>query len=147
MTSLPFVDWAAAQLDLTGEEVRALKLPAVFDLFICRVEAARDRGAVAPLLTVSAKRAGGNSRATTRRMLDQLRFEPHQRRAVHRLMAGSPSGWPGLLALYARGADLTVEQQRYARRQVASVVDAGPAGRVATARPRRGSKAGWARSA
>lgn len=118
MTSPQFVHWAAEQLALTDEEVAQLKLTAVFDLFISRVEAARARGAAAPLLTVTAKRAGGNSRATTRRMLDQLRFQPHQRRAVHRLMAGSPSGWPGLLTLYALGRDLDQDQRRYARRQV-----------------------------
>lgn len=122
MTSPPFVHWAADQLALTEEEVTQLKLAAVFDLFISRIESARARGAAAPLLTVTAKRAGGNSRATTRRMLDQLRFHPHQRRAVHRLMAGSPSGWPGLLALYALGRDLDQNQRRYARRQVAAAL-------------------------
>ena len=126
MTSPEFVEWAARQLALTADQVAELKLTAVFDLFISRVEAARARGATAPLLTVTAKRAGGNSRATTRRMLDQLRFEPHQRRAIHRLMAGSPSGWPGLLALYAAGRDLDPEQRRYARRQVAVAIRSEP---------------------
>ena len=128
MTSLQFVEWAAQQMALTDDEIARLRLTAVFDLFISRVEAARSRGASAPLLTVTAKRAGGNSRATTRRMLDQLRFQAHQRRAVHRLMAGSPSGWPGLLSLYALGHDLDPEERRYARRQVAAAIRVEPHG-------------------
>lgn len=75
MTSPQFLEWATTQLALSGDDVAQMKLAAVFDLFISRVEAARARGATTPLTTVSAKNAGGNSRATTRRMLDQLRFD------------------------------------------------------------------------
>ena len=84
-----------------------MKLAAVFDLFISRIEAARARGAADPLQTVTAKIAGGNSRASTKRMLEQLGFSPPQRRAVHRLLAGSPSGWPGLLRLYVDRRPMT----------------------------------------
>ena len=117
-TTAIFEDWAIDQLALTDAEVEALKLTAVFDLFISRIEAARSRGAVDPLQTVTAKIAGGNSRACTKRMLEQLGFAPPERRAVHRLLAGSPSGWPGLLTLFVASEELTDRQRKYARRQV-----------------------------
>lgn len=122
MTSSPFLKWAQSQLTLSDDDVAQMKLAAVLDLFVSRIEAARVRGATAPLTTVSAKKAGGNSRATTRRMLDQLKFEPHQRRAIHRLMAGSPSGWPGLLWLFAHHRELEPAERRYARRQICTVL-------------------------
>ena len=118
MTPDGFEDWAISELNLDEDDVEALKLAAVFDLFISRIEAARTRGAADPLQTVTAKIAGGNSRASTKRMLEQLGFSPPQRRAVHRLLAGSPSGWPGLLRLYVDRRPMTREQRQYARRQV-----------------------------
>ncbi|GAB3059129.1 hypothetical protein GCM10027053_21290 [Intrasporangium mesophilum] len=118
MTVDAFEEWTMKELGLTEEEIDAMKLPPVFDLFISRIEAARARGAVDPLQTVTAKLAGGNSRACTRRMLEQLRYTAAQRRAVHRLLAGSPSGWPGLLRLYVEGLSLTGKERQYARRQV-----------------------------
>src|SRR5688500_3152404 len=94
-----FEGWAVAQVGLSDCDVEALKLTPVLDVFISRIEAARARGAEDPLTTITARNAGGNSRACTRRMLEQLGFTHAQRRAVHRLLAGSPSGWPGLLRL------------------------------------------------
>lgn len=117
MHSDTFTTWAIEQVGMTREEADRIRLDAVLDLFVSRIESAASR-TDRPLRTITAKKAGGNSRAVTRRMLDQLRFEPHQRRAVHRLMAGSPSGWEGLLGLFAEGSPLTIEQRRYARRQV-----------------------------
>lgn len=117
MHSDTFTKWAIEQVGMTREEAERIRLDAVLDLFVSRIECAASR-TDRPLRTITAKKAGGNSRAVTRRMLDQLRFEPHQRRAVHRLMAGSPSGWEGLLGLFAAGSSLTTEQRRYARRQV-----------------------------
>jgi len=116
-----FEDWAAEQVGLSDDEVAALKLTPVLDVFISRIEAARSRGASDPLATVTAKLAGGNSRACTRRMLEQLGFSDRQRRAVHRLFAGSPSGWPGLLRLYVDGEGMTSKQRQYARRQVHAI--------------------------
>jgi hypothetical protein len=120
--SMRFDEWAADQIGLVPQEVASLKLLPAFDVFISRVEAARRRGAADPLITVSSKRAGGNSRACTRRMLEQLGYSAAQRRAVHRLLAGSPCGWPGLLRLYVASADLTAEQRQYARRQVLAIL-------------------------
>lgn len=116
-----FEDWVVEQINLTGGEVDALKLTPVLDVFVSRIEAARTRGADDPLTTITAKAAGGNSRACTRRMLEQLGFSPSQRRAVHRLLAGSPSGWPGLLRLFTEQRDLTHKQRLYARRQVHAI--------------------------
>ena len=113
-----FTEWTAEQLGLTAQELADINLTPVFDLFISRIEEARRRGATDPLTTITTKRAGGNSRACTKRMLEQLGFSAAQRRAVHRLLAGSPSGWPGLLRLYALSQDLTAGQRQYARRQV-----------------------------
>jgi hypothetical protein len=122
MSSLAFEDWAVEQIGLTDEDVTAIKLMPAFDLFVSRLEAARDRGASDPLQTITAKQAGGNSRACTKRMLEQLGFTPAARRAVHRLLAGSPSGWPGLLRLYASEANLTAKERQYAKRQVATLL-------------------------
>ena len=119
MTSLDtFETWAADQLGLTDDDIEATRLEPVLDLFICRIEDARARGADDPLRTITAKTAGGNSRACTKRMLQQFGFTPPARRALHRLLAGSPSGWPGLLRLFSEHAELTRKQRHYARRQV-----------------------------
>ena len=126
MSRMPFTEWAAHQVGLTADEVDALRLTAAFDVFVNRLEAARRRGASDPLVTITSKRAGGNSRQVTRRMLHQLGYTPTQRRAVHRLVAGSGGWWPGLLHLYARGVDLDVRQRQYARRQVQRMRDEQP---------------------
>lgn len=118
MNTEPIEDWIIDALDLTEDHVRQMKLTAVIDLFVSRIEAARARGAADPLQTITAKVAGGNSRASTRRMLDQLHYTDAQRRAVHRLLAGSPGRWPGLLRIWATGRPLTAQQRQYARRQV-----------------------------
>jgi len=68
--------------------------------------------------TVSTSLAGPNSRAVTHRMLASLGYCPSQRRIVHRLLTGSTSGWPGLLMLFATGANLTETQRRYVLRQI-----------------------------
>ena len=113
MNPQPFDQWVAEQLDIDREVLEATKVIAAFDLLLSRLEAASDRGAANPLVTISGKRAGGNSRACTRRMLEQLGFTPPQRRAVHRLLAGSTSGWPRPPAALRRWAR--------ARRQTAPV--------------------------
>ena len=106
-------------LDREGvvEQLRPMHITAAFEVMVSRVDAARAAGAVDPLRAVSTRGAGPNSRAATRRMLENLGYSPAQRRAVHRLFAGSPSGWPGLLKLFANGAGLTPEQRRYVLRQ------------------------------
>jgi len=88
------------------------------DILLSRAVAAAQRGATDPLLTVTAKRAGGNSRACTKRMLEQLGLEPRARRVVHRLLAGSPSGWPGLLRIFSEQRHATDAERTYARRQL-----------------------------
>lgn len=115
-----FEHWAAGVVGLTPEQVETLRLVAAFEVLLSRCEEARRRGAKDPLVTVSSKKAGGNSRACTRRMLEHLGYSASQRRAIHRLLAGSSSGWPGLLALYCSGGELTLPQRQYARRQVKS---------------------------
>jgi len=126
---MTFVDWVVSEMGVTNDELARTQLVPAFEILLSRCEEARRRGAKDPLVTVSAKRAGGNSRACTRRMLAQLGFTDHQRRAMHRLLAGSPSGWPGLLALYCYGFEVSARQRQYARRQLAtigSVVLSGP---------------------
>jgi hypothetical protein len=68
MSDSHFESWAATQLDLDTHSASELKLGPVFDVFISRIEAARARGAADPLQTVTAKVAGGNSRACTNRL-------------------------------------------------------------------------------
>lgn len=118
---MTFLHWVVTQLGVSTEDLARSQLIPAFEVLLSRVEEARRRGASDPLVTVSAKRAGGNSRACTRRMLAQLGFTDAQRRAMHRLLAGSPSGWPGLLALYCYRADMSAQQRQYARRQLSTV--------------------------
>lgn len=118
MSRAPFTEWAAHQIGLTASDVAAMKLAGAFEVFVSRLEAARRRGASDPLVTITSKRAGGNSRQVTRSMLQRLGYTPTQLRAVHRLIAGSGSWWPGLLRLYALNVDLDARQRQYARRQL-----------------------------
>jgi hypothetical protein len=113
-----FEPWVAHELALAGEDLERLHLVAAFQVMVCRCEAARRRGAPAPLVTVSPKLAGGNSRMLTRRMLGQLGYNRDQLRVIHRLLAGSTGGWEGLLGLFAAGQHLNAGQRGYARRQV-----------------------------
>ena len=118
---MTFVDWVVTELDITSAELARTRLVPAFEVLLSRVEEARRRGARDPFVTVSAKRAGGNSRACTRRMLAQLGYTDAQRRAMHRLLAGSPSGWPGLLALYCYEVEMSAHQRHYARRQLSTI--------------------------
>lgn len=95
-----------------------MHLDAAFEMLVSRFELARRRGAKDPVATGSTKRAGGNSRLCTKRMLEHLGYTPAERRAVQRLLAGTTSGWPGLLRLYAAGRHLSSSDRQYARRQV-----------------------------
>ena len=118
---MTFVAWVVDRFEVDVQTIRAAKLVPAFEVLLSRVEEARRRGAEDPLVTVSPKQAGGNSRACTKRMLENLGLTDAQRRAIHRLLAGSPSGWPGLLALYSFGQDPTPSQRRYAQRLLAVI--------------------------
>lgn len=91
-------------------------LPA-FDVMACRIASAREAGAQDPLKVVSTSEAGPHSRRATKRMLEQLGYQPAQRRVVHRLFSGSSSGWPGLLRLYVEQRPPSARELRYVRRQ------------------------------
>jgi len=121
MTAQPFSVWVEEQLQLNHDDLAIRRVLPAFEILTSRVDDARRRGARDPFTTVTAKTAGGNSRACTRRMLEQLRLPAPARRAVHRLLAGSPSGWPGLMWLYATDAALSQRQREYGRRQLLSV--------------------------
>ena len=126
MTARPtFAQWLLSGADLDPYQYERLKLTAAFDLYVSRLEAARQRGADNPLTTISPRRAGGNSRACTRRMLSHLGYTAVELRVVHRLMAGSASGWRGLIRLYASGSALDPTQREYLRRQL-QLVSARP---------------------
>lgn len=113
-----FADWVVREARVEPVEFERLKLSAAFDVYVSRLEVARLRGAERPLATIAPCGAGGNSRACTRRMLAQLAYTAAELRVVHRLMSGSASGWPGLIALYAVGSPLSAAQHEYVRRQV-----------------------------
>ena len=106
-------------LDREGveDQLAPMLITTAFEVMVSRVDSARAAGSADPLRAVSTRDAGPNSRAATRRMLENLGYSPAQRRAVHRLLAGSPSGWPGLLKLFASSAVLAPEQRRYVLRQ------------------------------
>ena len=99
------------------DHLRPMQITAAFEVMVSRLDAARAAGAADPLRAISTRDAGPNSRTATRRMLERLGYSPVQRRSVHRLLAGSPSGWPGLLTLFASDAVLTADQRRYVVRQ------------------------------
>ena len=113
-----FSVWFGRHFGVAPDETRRLRLDAAFEVFLSRLEAARARGAHDPLVTITGKAAGGNSRCVTRRMLQQLGCDDVERRALHRIFAGSTSGWPGVLRMFAVGESPTTEQRRYVRRQV-----------------------------
>ena len=101
-----------------GERLVPLHIGAAFEVLVSRIDTARAAGSNDPMRTVSTSLAGPNSRAITHRMLASLGYSPAQRRIVHRLLTGSTSGWPGLLMLFATGANLTSTHRRYVLRQI-----------------------------
>jgi len=111
-----FVGWCQDQQ--IAERLEPLHIGVAFEVLVSRIDTARAAGSTDPMRTVSTSRAGPNSRALTHRMLASLGYSPGQRRIVHRLLAGSASGWPGLLMLFATGANLTPNHRRYVLRQV-----------------------------
>lgn len=127
MTTATFLSWTAEQLGCGPDELVVIQLEAAFEVFVSRITEAARRDAGNPLAVVCNSTAGGNSRAATRRMLRHLGYSPAQLRVVHRLMGGSPSGWPGLLSLFITRRDLTSHQRNYARRQVRAML--GPVNR------------------
>ena len=114
----PFEVWVADETGIGAPQLEQLKLTASFDVYVSRLEIARQRGAEDPLATISPHGAGGNSRTCTRKMLAQLGYTAAELRVVHRLMAGSASGWPGLIRLYASRSPLSPAQRQYVHRQV-----------------------------
>ncbi|WP_404385274.1 hypothetical protein LL946_04705 [Knoellia locipacati] len=118
MSTLGLEHWTVDELDLQPDDPRMDVIVPAIDILISRLEEARRRGASDPLVTITAKSAGGNSRECTKRMLMQLGLAPNSRRAVHRLLGGSPSGWSGLLRIFSEGRGLTEEEFVYARRQL-----------------------------
>jgi hypothetical protein len=111
-----FQAWCQDQL--IAERLVPLHIGAAFEVLVSRIDTARAAGSSDPMRTVSTSRAGPNSRAITHRMLASLGYSPAQRRIVHRLLTGSTSGWPGLLMLFATGANLTSTHRRYVLRQI-----------------------------
>lgn len=111
-----FTEW----LHHTGVHacLEPLNIVPAFEVMSARVAAASQAGARDPLKAAASSQAGPQSRRATRRMLEQLGYLPEQRRIVHRLLGGSPSGWPGLLKLYAECSDLLPVHRRYVLRQV-----------------------------
>jgi hypothetical protein len=116
--TLAFDQWVVHETVVNPQAFERLRLAAAFDVYVSRLEQARLRGADEPLLTISSHGAGGNSRACTRRMLAKLGYTAAELRVVHRLMAGSASGWPGFIRLYAKGSTLSGIQREYVRRQL-----------------------------
>jgi hypothetical protein len=116
--TITFETWLTTQrLTVPLEQMH---IQAAFEVLVSRLSAARARGATEPMTTASTRAAGPNSRAATRRMLENLGYSDGQRRIVHRLLVGSPSGWPGLLKLYAHDTSLNPEQRQYVLRQARS---------------------------
>lgn len=113
-----FEQWLAGQG--VGEQLAGLGIVSAFEVMVARLDGARAAGAVDPMRAISTRQAGPNSRKATHRMLEQLGYDPAQRRIVHRLLVGSPSGWPGLLRLFATGANLSPRHRHYLARQASA---------------------------
>lgn len=111
-------EWIRVELALDPEDDLRVVLSGAADVLLARAVAAAERGATDPLVTVSGKRAGGNSRAVTKRMLEQLGLPPRARRLVHRLLGGSPTGWPGLLRIFTEQRHLTADERALVERQL-----------------------------
>ena len=111
-----FQGWC--QDERIAERLVPLHIGAAFEVLVSRLDTERAAGSADPMRTVSTSRAGPNSRAVTHRMLASLGYSPAQRRIVHRLLTGSPSGWPGLLMLFATGTNLSAAHRRYVLRQI-----------------------------
>ena len=111
-----FQTWC--QDERIADRLVPLHIGAAFEVIVSRIDTARAAGSADPMRTVSTSLAGPNSRAITHRMLASLGYSPSQRRIVHRLLTGSTSGWPGLLMLFATGANLTSTHRRYVLRQI-----------------------------
>ena len=109
---------AWCQDEQIAERLVPLHIGAAFEVLVSRIDTARAAGSNDPMRTVSTSLAGPNSRAITHSMLASLGYSPSQRRIVHRLLTGSTSGWPGLLMLFATGANLTATHRRYVMRQI-----------------------------
>jgi len=109
---------AWCQDERIADRLAPLHIGAAFEVLVSRIDTARAAGSNDPMRTVSTSLAGPNSRAITHRMLASLGYSPAQRRIVHRLLTGSTSGWPGLLMLFATGANLTSTHRRYVLRQI-----------------------------
>lgn len=114
MTST-FEEWLTTQR--LASPLEGMHIQAAFEVLVSRLGSARAGGATDPLRAASTRAAGPHSRAATRRMLDSIGYSAGQRRIVHRLLVGSPSGWPGLLSLFMDDASVTPEQRRYVLRQ------------------------------
>ena len=121
-----FEDWATSCVGLSADDLTELDLVAAFDLLVSRCEDARRHGAADPLRSISPKGAGGNSRRCTREMLQQLGYTRPRLRIVHRLMGGSPAGWPGLLRIFTQAREVTRWERDYVRRQVRAFRHSGP---------------------
>lgn len=116
--------WIDDECQIDPDDAHLLRLGPAFDVFINRLESARAHGARDPLAAVSPRLAGGNSRRCTRQMLRQLGYTDAQLRIIHRLVAGSTGGWPGLLRLFVERQSPNSSQRQYIRRQIRAFTDA-----------------------
>jgi len=110
-----FVTWFEGQV---GPVPDGLQLEHAFSVAVCRIEWAVSQRARDPISCIS-NRGSASSRTATKSMLAHLGYNQAQTRIVQRLLAGSGSGWPGLIRLYTRGAPaLTEQQSKYVTRQL-----------------------------
>jgi len=116
MTSRPdFRAWFETAIGCRLDE--SLRLTEVFAIAVCRIEEATRLGARDPVHAIC-NTAGHGSRKTTKAMFRQLGYTDAQIRIMQRMLAGSASGWPGMIRLFAHEAVLSPSQRRYLRRQL-----------------------------
>lgn len=99
------------------QSAEPLRISQAFAIAVCRIEEATRLGSVDPVRTLSNSASEG-SRKATKSMLRQLDFNDVQVRVMQRILAGSSSGWPGMIRLFLSGEDLEPTQRSYLRRQI-----------------------------
>ena len=123
--AVSFAEWAVEEAGLTADEVEALKIVPALEVLVSRIESAQSRGARDPIAAPWLPWQQVGTRARPHAGCCRTSgYTAQELRIVHRLMAGSTSGWPGLLRLYAGGSPMCQAHRDYVARQLRTLTAA-----------------------